>query len=98
MDTIEDRNLILIIMMDDVASEIYENIVLVYYPLFCRFEEEDVTVSENETRWRNMGLSTELNKLREFYARYEDIEEVILYGRVINHKPFSMWISLVGEN
>ena len=22
----------------------------------------------------------ELNKLREFYARYEDIEEVILYG------------------
>lgn len=27
------------------------------------------------------GLSDiELNKLREFFARYEDIEEVILYG------------------
>ena len=38
------------------------------------------------------GLSDiELNKLREFYARYEDIEEVILYGSRAkgNHKPFS---------
>ena len=41
------------------------------------------------------GLSDiELNKLREFYARYEDIEEVILYGSRAkgNH------ISLVGAN
>ena len=38
-----------------------------------------------------MDLSDiELNKLREFYARYEDIEEVILYGSRAkgNHKPF----------
>ena len=34
----------------DVASEIYENIVLVYYPLFCRFEERMLCISENETR------------------------------------------------
>ena len=48
------------------------------------------------------GLSDiELNKLREFYARYEDIEEVILYGSRAkgNHKPFSdVDISLVGAN
>ena len=48
------------------------------------------------------GLSDiELNKLREFYARYEDIEEVILYGSQAkgNHKPFSdVDISLVGAN
>lgn len=47
------------------------------------------------------GLSDiELNKLREFYARYEDIEEVILYGSRAkgNHKPFSdVDISLVGQ-
>ena len=45
------------------------------------------------------GLSDiELNKLREFYARYEDI---ILYGSRAkgNHKPFSdVDISLVGAN
>ena len=48
------------------------------------------------------GLSDiELNKLREFFARYEDIEEVILYGSRAkgNHKPFSdVDISLVGPN
>ena len=48
------------------------------------------------------GLSDiELNKFREFYARYEDIEEVILYGSRAkgNHKPFSdVDISLVGAN
>ena len=48
------------------------------------------------------GLSDiELNKLRELYARYEDIEEVILYGSRAkgNHKPFSdVDISLVGAN
>ena len=32
------------------GAEIYENIVLVYYPLFCRFEERMLCISENETR------------------------------------------------
>ena len=50
METIEDRNLTSHNYDDDVASEIYENIVLVYYPLFCRFEERMLCISENETR------------------------------------------------
>ena len=50
METIEDRNLTSHKYDDDVASEIYENIVLVYYPLFCRFEERMLCISENETR------------------------------------------------
>ena len=49
-ETIEDRNLTSHNYDDDVASEIYENIVLVYYPLFCRFEERMLCISENETR------------------------------------------------
>ena len=37
------------------------------------------------------GLSDiELNKLREFYARYEDIEEVILYGSRLNQIAFAI--------
>ena len=50
METIEDRNLTSHNYDDDVASEIYENIVLVYYPLFCRIEERMLCISENETR------------------------------------------------
>lgn len=46
------------------------------------------------------GLSDiELRKLSELFARYEDIEEVILYGSRAkgNYKPFSdVDISLVG--
>lgn len=46
------------------------------------------------------GLSdVELRKLSELFARYEDIEEVILYGSRAkgNYKPFSdVDISLVG--
>ena len=50
METIEDRNLTSHNYDDDVASEIYENIVQVYYPLFCRFKEKMLCISENETR------------------------------------------------
>ena len=50
METIEDRNLTSHNYDDDVASEIYENIVQVYYPLSCRFEERMLCISENETR------------------------------------------------
>lgn len=50
METIKDRNLTSYNYDDDVASEIYENIVQVYYPLFCRFEERMLCMSENETR------------------------------------------------
>ena len=40
METIEDRNL---------TSHNYDDDV-VYYPLFCRFEERMLCISENETR------------------------------------------------
>ena len=50
METIEDRNLNSHNYYDDVASENNENIVQVYYTLFCRFKEKMLCISENETR------------------------------------------------
>ena len=50
METIEDRNLTSHNYDDDVASEIYENMVRVYYPLFWRFEERLLCISEIESR------------------------------------------------
>ncbi len=56
METIEDRNLTSHNYDDDVASEIYENIVQVYYPLFCRFEERCYV-------YRKMGLDEAVNEI-----------------------------------
>lgn len=48
METIEDRNLTSHNYNNDVASEIYENIVHIYYPLFCRFEEKMLFILKSE--------------------------------------------------
>lgn len=40
METIEDRNLTSHNYNNDVAAEIYENIMQTYYPLFCLFENK----------------------------------------------------------
>lgn len=40
METIEDRNLTSHNYNNDIAAEIYENIMQTYYPLFCLFENK----------------------------------------------------------
>ena len=40
MDTIKDRNLTSHDYDDDTAARIFENIITIYFPLFCRFEEK----------------------------------------------------------
>ena len=49
MNTINDRNLTSHNYDDDVATEIYEAIVQTYYPLFCRFEDKMLSLSDNMT-------------------------------------------------
>jgi nucleotidyltransferase substrate binding protein (TIGR01987 family) len=40
MDTIKDRNQSSHNYDDDTAAQIYENILKIYFPLFCQFEEK----------------------------------------------------------
>lgn len=46
MNTINDRNLTSHNYDDDVAAEIYQAIVQIYYPLFCQFEEKMLSLSK----------------------------------------------------
>lgn len=49
METINDRNLTSHNYDDDVAAEIYGAIVHIYYPLFCRFEEKMLSLSDAQS-------------------------------------------------
>lgn len=46
MESIEDRNLTSHNYDNDVATEIYDNIVQIYYPLFCQFEHQMLSIDE----------------------------------------------------
>lgn len=46
METIQDRNLTSHNYDDDIAEEIYKNIVNIYYPLFCQFEKKMQSIAE----------------------------------------------------
>lgn len=46
MESIEDRNLTSHNYDDETAEEIYESIVRVYHPLFCRFEAAMLAIPE----------------------------------------------------
>jgi nucleotidyltransferase substrate binding protein (TIGR01987 family) len=48
MDTITDRNQTSHNYDDDTAARIFENIIKIYFPLFCRFEEKMLEKSKNE--------------------------------------------------
>jgi nucleotidyltransferase substrate binding protein (TIGR01987 family) len=48
MNSIEDRNQTSHNYDDDTVTQIYENIIKVYFPLFCRFENMMIEISEIE--------------------------------------------------
>ncbi len=50
MESIVDRNSTSHLYNDDEATRIYEKIIDVYFPLFCRFEEKMVEISGTESK------------------------------------------------
>ena len=50
MDTIKDRNLSSHDYDNDTAARIFENIVKIYFPLFCRFESMMIEILETESK------------------------------------------------
>ena len=50
MDSIEDRNQTSHHYDDDTAAKIFENILKIYFPLFCHFETAMIEISKTETK------------------------------------------------
>jgi nucleotidyltransferase substrate binding protein (TIGR01987 family) len=50
MESIRDRNQTSHNYDDDTVTRIYENVIYVYFPLFCRFEKTMIEISETESK------------------------------------------------
>jgi nucleotidyltransferase substrate binding protein (TIGR01987 family) len=50
MESIADRNQTSHLYDDDTINQVYEKIINVYFPLFCRFEKKMAEISETESK------------------------------------------------